>query len=155
MSDTESHALSANDRAAQPKTDYAVGYGKPPAQHRFKRGNRANPKGRTKGARNRKIVVRDILFEPVTIREGENVKQITMLEAVLKRLLSKAIGGDSKAALAILGIAQKDGLLTPEQEQVVDNLSESDQAIMEDVKRRLAEPDLEIIPETKVSTGGA
>jgi hypothetical protein len=155
MSEIKSHPLSANDQPAQSKTEYAIGYGKPPAHHRFKHGNKANPRGRTKGARNRKIVIRDILFEPVTVREGENVKQMPALEALLKKMMSKALAGDSKAALAIVAIAQKDGLLTPEQEQVVDNLSESDLAIMEDVKRRLAEPDLEITREAKDSGGGA
>jgi hypothetical protein len=52
-------------------------------------------------------------------------------------MLAKALAGDNKAALTIIGIAQKEGVLTPEQEQVVDDLSESDQAILEDVRRRL------------------
>ena len=58
-------------------------------------------------------------------------------------MLSKALAGDNKAALTIIGIAQKEGILTPEQEQVVENLSESDLAIMEDVRRRLAASELE------------
>ena len=59
------------------------------------------------------------------------------LEAVLKKMLAKALAGDNKAALTIIGIAQKEGILTAEQEQVVDDLSESDLAILEDVKQRL------------------
>jgi len=59
------------------------------------------------------------------------------LEAVLKKTLSKALAGDNKAALTIIGLAQKEGILTPEQEQLVEDLSETDLAIMEDVKRRL------------------
>jgi hypothetical protein len=68
------------------------------------------------------------------------------LEAVLKKVLSKALAGDNKAALTIIGIAQKEGILTPEQEQVVENLSESDLAIMADVKRRLEASALESLP---------
>lgn len=37
---------------AQP-SDYEVGYGKPPAETRFKKGQSGNPNGRPKGSRNR------------------------------------------------------------------------------------------------------
>jgi hypothetical protein len=74
------------------------------------------------------------------------------LEAVLKKLLSKALAGDNKAALTIIGIAQKEGILTTEQEQVVESLSESDLAIMEDVKRRLEAAALELpLPSSKTA----
>jgi hypothetical protein len=137
-----------DDRPANngPKADYDVGYCKPPAAYRFKHGNNANPKGRKKGSRNRKVVIRDVLFEAVTVREGSEIRQMSALEAVLKKVLSKALAGDNKAALTIIGIAQKEGILTPEQEQVVENLSESDLAIMEDVKRRLEASALESLP---------
>jgi Family of unknown function (DUF5681) len=136
------------DRPAEngPKADYDVGYCKPPVAHRFKHGNNANPKGRKKGSRNRKVVIRDVLFEAVTVREGSEIRQMPALEAVLKKVLSKALAGDNKAALTIIGIAQKEGILTPEQEQVVENLSESDLAIMADVKRRLETSALESLP---------
>ena len=103
------------DRQAKnrPKEDYDVGYCKPPAAHRFKHGNKANPKGRKKGARNRKVVIREVLFEAVTVREGGEIRQMSALEAVLKKMLSKALAGDNKAALTIIGIAQKEGILRP------------------------------------------
>jgi hypothetical protein len=125
------------------KADYDVGYRKPPVAHRFRHGNNANPKGRKKGTRNRKVVIHDVLFEAVTVREGGEIRQMSAVEAVLKKMLSKALAGDSKAALTILGIAQNEGILTPEQEQAVDTLSENDLAIMEDVKRRLEASALE------------
>ena len=125
-----------DDRRAKdrPIGDYEVGYCRPPAAHRFKHGNKANPKGRRKGSRNREVVIREVLLEAVTVREGDTVRQMPALEAVLKKTLAKALAGDNKAVLTIIGIAQKEGLLTPE--QVVDDLSESDLAILEDVKRR-------------------
>jgi hypothetical protein len=118
------------------KGDYPVGYARPPVEHRFKPGNNANPKGRKRKTRNRKVVISELLFEPITVREGGEVKQMSVLEAVLKKLLSKALTGDNKAALTIIGLAQRDGILTPEQEEAVDNLPESDMAIMEDAMKR-------------------
>ena len=144
MSNTEDDTT-PGDRPAKngPKGEYDVGYGRPPAAHRFKHGNKANPKGRKKGSRNRKIVIQEVLFEAVTVREGGEIRQMPALEAVLKKLMSKALAGDNKAALTIIGIAQKEGILTPEQEQAVESLSENDLAIMEDAKRRLGAAALE------------
>ena len=79
------------DRPAKnrPKGDYDVGYCRPPAEHRFKHGNKANPKGRKKGSRNREVVIREVLLEPVTVREGDTVRQMPALEAVLKKMLAR------------------------------------------------------------------
>ncbi len=146
MTNTQDDTPPGNQPAKNgPKGDYDVGYGKPPVAHRFKHGNKANPKGRKKGTRNRKVVIHDVLFEAVTVREGGEIRQMSALEAVLKKMLSKALAGDNKAAFAIVGIAQKEGILTPEQEQVVDDLSENDLAIMQDVRRRLATSELELL----------
>jgi len=139
MSDLENSAEATNrPEKKRSQGNYDVGYCKPPLAHRFKHGNKANPKGRGKGSKNRKVVIQDVMFEPVTVREGDRTKQMSALEAVLKKTLSKALAGDNKAALTIIGIAQKEGILTPAQERTVDDLSETDLAIMRDVRRRLA-----------------
>jgi hypothetical protein len=43
---------------------------------------------------------------------------MTKLEAVLKKTFSQALAGDKKAALTIIGLAQKEGFLTREEEEV-------------------------------------
>lgn len=139
MSDHQYNTSPADDGTERaPKENYEVGYCKPPAAHRFKPGNKANPKGRTKGTRNRQLVIQEVLFEPVTVRDATGTRQMAALEAVLRKLLSKALGGDNKAAFTIVGIAQKEGFLTSEQEQAVKDLSEIDRAILEDAKRRFS-----------------
>lgn len=40
--------------------------------------------------------------------------------------------------MVVLGLARKEGFLTPEVEREIDNLSDSDKAIMEHYKRRLS-----------------
>jgi Family of unknown function (DUF5681) len=149
--DTTPHDRSPKHR---PKGDYDVGYCRPPAAHRFKHGNKANPKGRKKGSHNRKVVIHEVLFEAVTVREGGE-RQMSALEAVLKKTLSKALAGDNKAALTIIGIAQKEGILTPEQEQAVEDLSEGDLAIVEDVKRRLGDSVSELPPSEPIPSDNA
>ena len=81
-------------------------------------------------------MVRDVLFEPVKVNEGGVEKQMPALEVVIKRLLAQALKGDTKAALTILALAQREGLLTPEQEEAVDALSQNDEAIVLDAMQR-------------------
>ena len=119
------------------RVDYQVGYGRPPVEHRFKTGNRANPKGRGKKTRNRKVVVREVLLELIKVNEGGVEKQMPALQVVLKRLLSQALKGDLKAAITVIGMAQREGLLTPEEEEAVDALSDNDMAIVQDAMQRL------------------
>jgi hypothetical protein len=127
----------------KPNSDYEVGFRKPPKAHQFKLGNNANPRGRKKGSRNRRLVVEEALFEPVTVREGDKVKKMTVLEAIIKKTARQALAGDHKAALTIIGLAHKEGLLTPEQNEMVEeNLSESDKAILADYARRLGNPEI-------------
>jgi hypothetical protein len=137
MSDEKENRSADGCTSKRPRDgNYEVGYGKPPVAHRFKHGNQANPKGRRKGSRNRKLVIQEILFEPVTVRENGQTKRMPGLEALLKSILGKGLRGDHKSALAIIGLAQREGLLTPEQEQAVESLPDSDLAILDDARRR-------------------
>jgi hypothetical protein len=135
--DDENKTPAEHPAKHRPKGEYERGYCKPPIEHQFKPGNNMNPKGRKKGSRSRKVVIEEVLFEQITVREGTETKQMSKLEAVLKKTFSQALAGDKKAALTIIGLAQKEGFLTREEEEAVENLPESDAAIMEDVKRRL------------------
>jgi Family of unknown function (DUF5681) len=116
--------------------DYRVGYGRPPVEHRFKTGNRANPKGRGKRTRNRRVVLREVLFELIKISEGGVEKQMPALQVVLKGLLSQALKGELKALITVIGMAQREGLLTPEQEEAVEALPDNDRAILLDGMQR-------------------
>ena len=120
------------------KPDYEIGYRKPPKEHRFKPGNKANPRGRTKGSKSKTLTIRQVLFEPIQVREGEQVKRMSALEAVIRKVRNKALSGDSKASLTIIGLAQKEGLLTPEQNEVIEeSLSDVDKAILADFQKRV------------------
>ena len=45
--------------------------------------------------------------------------------------MSEALAGDKKAAALVMAIAQKEGLLTPEQEEAAESFSDSDAAVLE------------------------
>lgn len=54
-------------------------------------GNNANPRGRKKGSRNRKVVIHDVLFEAVTVREGGEIRQMSALRCRVRSVLKKCV----------------------------------------------------------------
>jgi len=67
--DDENKTPAEHPAKHRPKGEYERGYCKPPIEHQFKPGNKMNPKGRKKGSRSRKVVIEEVLFEQITVRE--------------------------------------------------------------------------------------
>lgn len=87
--------------------DFKVGYAKPPAEHRFKKGQSGNSKGRPKGAKAKEKVVntgfgmqaaeeylRLEAYRPVRIREGEEVVELPAIQAVFRAMGVSALKGN-------------------------------------------------------------
>jgi hypothetical protein len=74
-----------------------VGYRQPPREHQFQPGRSGNPKGRPKGSRGWKQIIRAVLNRKVTSNENGRRKQIPASEAVLLQLMKKALSGDPAA----------------------------------------------------------
>ena len=107
MSDAGNSGGSAKSRVKNKSTgDYEVGFGKPPRMHQFKAGNNANPRGRPKGVRNQKVVVEQLLLEPIPVREGNTVKKMSKLEAILTQTINDALKGDHKSRLTAIAMAR-------------------------------------------------
>ncbi|WP_018043907.1 DUF5681 domain-containing protein [Methylobacterium sp. 88A] len=99
-------ADAANTTTIKPKrpTAYEVGYGKPPADHRFRKGQSGNPRGRPRG-HSAPLGRRDLLDaltqaarEPITITKDGRTIRTTQIEALAQQLTRKAMQGDMKAA---------------------------------------------------------
>ena len=78
-----------------------VGYRKPPASTRFRKGQSGNPRGRPRN-RHRDIPYDTVLGQMVTIREDGRERRVTAAEAFLLQLTRKGLQGDSSAARASL-----------------------------------------------------
>lgn len=90
---------------AAPPPSYDVGYGRPPKKHQFVKGKSGNPKGRGKGNRNIKSMVRDLLNEKVTVTRDGKRKKIETREAVMQVVRNKALNGDLKALQFLIASA--------------------------------------------------
>jgi hypothetical protein len=118
------------------KGDYAVGFGRPPAQTRFKPGQSGNPKGRPVGRSNAKTTIARVINETIPVREGQKTRNMTKLEAMFQAHTMKAVKGDARSAGIILGFAKQMGLLTDTESETGAALPEQDAAILNDWLRR-------------------
>ena len=92
-----------------PDSGYEVGYGKPPQHSRFKPGQSGNPKGRKKGARGFKTLVKEVIEEKVQVRTATGSTKMTRLQAALNQCANQAAKGDIKALDTLIRIAREAG----------------------------------------------
>lgn len=127
---------------------FEVGYGKPPKEHRFKRGHSGNPKGRPPGARNKPkplnpahqptdSLILEEAYRPVTIREGDKVIELPAIQAAVRSLAIAAMKGSrlSQRALAEL-VRQVEDRKASEHLTVLENAFEYKQKWTEEIQRR-------------------
>src|SRR5947209_5042088 len=108
---TESTNSAKPARKNAGKDGYEVGYAKPPIATQFKKGRSGNPAGRKKNERveDLRVLIDELLAEPVEVRVDGKVREMTALEATLHGLQMNALKGNSKAARAVFKLAQKSG----------------------------------------------
>lgn len=88
--------------------NYEVGYCRPPAQHRFTKGQSGNPSGRPRGKK--KPAKRASLMEllnkvsrrQISITVNDQKVTMTMIEAILTRTAQQALAGKQDAVRTIL-----------------------------------------------------
>ena len=88
--------------------NYEVGYGRPPEQHRFVKGQSGNPSGRPKGkkppAKQHKLMqlLNKVSQREITITVNEQRVTMTMMEAILTKTAHQALGGKQDAVRTLL-----------------------------------------------------
>lgn len=77
-------------------SEYKVGYKKPPREYQFKKGPGGNPGGKKPKAKTFEESMKQQLSEKITIQEGGKSKKISIMDALIKRVLNEALGGNYK-----------------------------------------------------------
>jgi hypothetical protein len=88
--------------ARRSRTDYEVGWGRPPKSTRFKPGQSGNPKGRRRDKKEQTAMLREALEQKLSVEIGGEKRTITALEALFKQVLKSALKGDLKATRLLL-----------------------------------------------------
>jgi hypothetical protein len=100
-----------------PKTEYQVGYKRPPVQTRFKPGQSGNAKGRPIGRSNAKTTVERVMNEKVSVREGEKTRHMTKFEAMLQTQTMKGMKGDARSAGMVVNVMTRTGHLKDQEDE--------------------------------------
>jgi len=85
---------------------YEVGYAKPPTDTRFKPGQSGNPRGRPKGAKNKrpglheerlKDIILDEAYRGIAVRDGDRNVTMPMAQAIVRSMAVNAAKGQHRA----------------------------------------------------------
>jgi hypothetical protein len=72
----------------------------------MKKGETRNPKGRPKGAKGTKAMVRKILSTPTAIRDGGRTRKVSLYQALLLKEVQMAFGSDWRARRTVLELGR-------------------------------------------------
>ena len=115
--------------------DYEVGYGKPPRNTQFKKGQSGNPRGRPPGSKNLATLVSVALNEPVIVVENGGRRKITKREAIIKQLVNRSTKADWRAIKILLDIVREiENRVEPETGE--SSFSAADEKVIEQIKAR-------------------
>ena len=77
--------------------DYEVGYGRPPAHTRFRKGQSGNPKGRRPQGKTLPEEIVKAMSAKVAVTENGERKLVRRGEVIVRQLTNKAAAGDLRA----------------------------------------------------------
>tara|TARA_R100001244_G_scaffold86820_10_gene66502 strand:- start:40279 stop:40707 length:429 start_codon:yes stop_codon:yes gene_type:complete len=97
--------MSVNKGTPSGEESYEVGYGKPPKEHQFQKGNKLG-KGQKKGAKALKTIVKEVSGQKLQVKLRGKTKKLTMLELAIQQLFSKASKGDLNATAKMIALTE-------------------------------------------------
>jgi len=122
--------------------DYEVGYGKPPRDTRFKRGQSGNPRGRPPGAKNLSSLLNVFFYKLVVATENGGRKRISKREAIVTQLVNRSAAADFRAIKILLDIVRDIERQTEPVSPETAEFSESDEKVIEQLKARFAKREM-------------
>ncbi len=99
--------MSGRGEDAPPDAPTKVGYGKPPAQHRFKPGQSGNPAGRPRRGHSTADVFEAMFRTTVSMVVDGKRRRVTVREVMARRTMKEILTGNSRAVERWLPYAEK------------------------------------------------
>ena len=118
--------------------DYEVGYGKPPRETRFAKGQSGNPRGRPSGAKNFKTLLSDALNEPVIVTENGGRRKVTKRQAIITQLVNRSAAADFRAIKILFDIVRDIERQTEPVSRETAEFSEADEKVLEQLRARFS-----------------
>lgn len=118
-----------------------VGYGKPPAHSRFRKGASGNPRGRKPASKNLANLLAQALDATVVVTEKGKRKKKSMRDVIVARLVHKSANADLKAIGMVLTLLDKVEIRTECERAVASDpnaTNDDDIAVVEAFKTRLS-----------------
>lgn len=88
---------------------YEIGYRRPPKSGQFKKGQSGNPKGRPKGSKNFMTLLDQELDQKITVNENGRKKEISRMQAMVKRMVAESLQGNLRALMTMIEIMRRHG----------------------------------------------
>ena len=92
------------------RSNYEVGYGKPPQEARFTPGQSGNTRGRPKGRKSPRALLERALSAPITITENGRARSVQQRDVLFRSLIGKALKGDAGSTALLVKLMEKRGL---------------------------------------------
>ena len=120
------------------KGDYEVGYGKPPRDTRFPKGQSGNPRGRPSGAKNLKTLLSEALNEPVIVTENGGRRKVTKRQAIITQLVNRSATADFRAIKILLDMLREIENQTEPAPPETSAFSEADEEVLDQLRARFS-----------------
>lgn len=121
---------------ADDEKPYRVGYGRPPAETRFKSGVSGNPKGRRKKTLSFSEVTEQVLNEQIELRVGDRVLRMSNRQALVRSAIRQALTGKPRLLTVLPAIMRYENENLQGRADANLNLAAEDEAILADFLAR-------------------
>jgi hypothetical protein len=118
-----------------------VGYGRPPAETRFKPGVSGNPQGRRKKAPSFSEVTEQILDEKIEMRIGDRILRMSNRQALVRSAIRQALAGKPRLLTVLPAIMRYESESLQTRGDANLNLAAEDEAILADFLGRHKGPE--------------
>jgi hypothetical protein len=123
-------------RANDAERPFRVGYGRPPAETRFKPGVSGNPKGRSKKMPSFSDVTEQVLNERVEMRVGDQVLRMSNRQALVRSAIRQALAGKPRLLTVLPAIMRYENETLQGRSDANSHLATEDEAILADFLAR-------------------